>query len=755
MACSPLRMHRNIKPLVFGFILLVGVVVVCLEMMGILRTERNTILEESSSGASVSGVAVMDAEVDVRKKKRKSLRKSVCTLRQTISSLSVCVFQLSRDRPPDSPENLAKNFTSQTWKSKNAGRANLHVFGDWCGTSVASLRKNIHYPLYPHTKTAVQKLAISPQLTNYGIRIFGYLHPYTDGEFVFAVSSDDNSELWLSPDDSPLHVKLFAWVGKTGAEWTALGEFTKFVSQTSRPVWLSAQKRYFFEVIHKQDDKGTDHVEVAWKLLNNSAGFTVIESSHISLYVDESALLLSNVDHIPQTTASHKYTPTNKNSDTIDMKKEDPRDTFYKVPLINSIFLRGVLPDCLYKPTYTIKGQKLQRYQGLQHVHMSFVYPNDYTRLTHLENQDSCFYSAKPSLIRDPAETNEKYFDFKWSHTVQVKNFDLQEHRSDRIDLQCTVKGNLLLSASDSLPLAQAFMDKLNEKHPGLFTLVRVVNVVKRADGAHGSRYLLELEVKDRNSQVLRLSHYIYRSVKPTLINHNKNSSSRFTQPPDQPVLCNPVGLEWNPAATVHFILAVKNQGRWVHQLISEMEKLVRITGDTNFNVIIVDYSSTDVDVKKALQSSNLPRYQYLKLDGHFQRSCGLQAGVDHVKDEHSIIFLCDLHMEYPHSIIDSIRKHTVEGYMAFAPIIMRLDCGSTSEEARGFWEVNGFGLLGIYKSDLDAVGGMNTKDYTDRWGGEDWELIDRVFQSGMEVERINVKNLFHYYHTRQGMWNT
>lgn len=43
---------------------------------------------------------------------------------------------------------------------------------------------------------------------------------------------------------------------------------------------------------------------------------------------------------------------------------------------------------------------------------------------------------------------------------------------------------------------------------------------------------------------------------------------------------------------------------------------------------------------------------------------------------------------------------------MTYFPVVGRLDCDSSSIEHRGFWQMNGYGIMAIYKSDWDKFGG-------------------------------------------------
>uniref|UniRef100_A0A3B3YT42 Beta-1,4-N-acetylgalactosaminyltransferase n=1 Tax=Poecilia mexicana TaxID=48701 RepID=A0A3B3YT42_9TELE len=676
--------------------------------------------------------------------------------------------------------------------------------------SVAQLRKNLHFPLYPHTRTTVKKLAVAPKWKNYGLRIFGFLHPYKDGDFQFSVSSDDNSEFWLSPDECPLNARLLVYVGQVSIQF-----FSCF------PCSLISSRRYYFEILHKQDDKGSDHVEVGWRPFLPGLKYEVIDSAYISLYTDESSLKMNSVDHIPQTLASHihlpaEFQPQGLEGDMItphgaDMLRPDPRDTFYSTPVIDPSRLQNVLPACLYSPTYVVKDFPIARYQGLQFVYLSFVYPNDFTRLTHMERENKCFYRESPIYLEkfgfykymkmDEEEDDRLFFfpnpdgktseitesqhqlnpdshltdidqdtnrsnpdpnpnpeqelepeegemsdysyeevevrpgwaeeSINWQRTFSVNPMDFELLRSDWNDLRCNVSGNLQLAESEVVDVLAQYMEKLNERNGGIYTLLRIINVEKRRDSARGNRYLVELELMERGRSVVRLSEYIYlllhRGRQGEESVENTDSAPASAPPPlPSPLLCQPVMLQWRRDVMVHFVVPVKNQARWVQQFISDMENLHQQTKDDNFSIIIVDFESEDMDVEQALRESRVPKYEYLRREGNFERSAGLQIGVDTIKDSHSIVFLCDLHIHFPLNILESIRKHCVEGRLAFAPIVMRLSCGSSPLEPNGYWEVNGFGLFGIYKSDFDKIGGMNTEEFKDRWGGEDWELLDR-----------------------------
>ncbi|RDD46294.1 Beta-1,4-N-acetylgalactosaminyltransferase 3 [Trichoplax sp. H2] len=243
-------------------------------------------------------------------------------------------------------------------------------------------------------------------------------------------------------------------------------------------------------------------------------------------------------------------------------------------------------------------------------------------------------------------------------------------------------------------------------------------------------------DIEKYGSRTVRISQYVYRYLR------------------NQSRLCLPEGMHWNRHADVYAIVCVYNQGIWVKHFIKQMAQFQKQAKGYTLHVIIVDHHSTDANMTELMLDSELKSYTLIQRQGIFWKTAAIQAAIETIKDPHSIVLMLDLHLYFPSDFIDIIRKHTVEGKLAAAPILIRLHCGYSRKELNGFWETEGLGILGIFKSDLDRIGGMNTRDYESKWGGEDVELVDRAVGFGLEIYRIKVPRFYHQYHSRKGMWD-
>ena len=216
------------------------------------------------------------------------------------------------------------------------------------------------------------------------------------------MSSDDSSELWLSADENPVHVRLVAWVGNTsaltGVYRTHVADFTKYGNQLSRPIPLRKGQKYFLEVLHKQA-RGQDHLLVGWRLPGQRR-FRQLTNSAISLFVSDSVSKDVTVyaQYIPEDLPSHSHGPfagITLNRQLHKFGAPDPRDLHHKASLIDEADIAHALPSCAYKPSYLVTS-RLERYEGVNLIHDTAVYPDDHSDLKHMREFDAC---AKRRLV--------------------------------------------------------------------------------------------------------------------------------------------------------------------------------------------------------------------------------------------------------------------------------------------------------------------------------------------------------------------
>ena len=155
------------------------------------------------------------------------------------------------------------------------------------GWSVESLIQNPAYPQSPSSTKVIETFSTSRSGDNYGQRLRAVLTVEQSGHRVFRIAGDNQCRLLLTGDAGPyLNKSVIASVPRS----TRLGEWNRFPTQISSPVYLEAGVGRYLEVLHKEA-RGGDHVTVQWAPYDPETGqtgeFSLIPENLLTAYLEE------------------------------------------------------------------------------------------------------------------------------------------------------------------------------------------------------------------------------------------------------------------------------------------------------------------------------------------------------------------------------------------------------------------------------------------------------------------------------------
>ncbi len=153
------------------------------------------------------------------------------------------------------------------------GKVQIRYWDNVAGAKVDALTTLASYPDSPTETTELQQLqSLTNRSDNYGAMIQGFIVPPAAGEYRFFVSGDDETQFWLSTDETPANAELAATV----PGWTYRESYNQYSSQQSGVKILEAGKKYYFQLLFKEGI-GDDHFSVAWE--GPTFPMTVIDSA--------------------------------------------------------------------------------------------------------------------------------------------------------------------------------------------------------------------------------------------------------------------------------------------------------------------------------------------------------------------------------------------------------------------------------------------------------------------------------------------
>ncbi|KJH51102.1 chondroitin N-acetylgalactosaminyltransferase [Dictyocaulus viviparus] len=210
----------------------------------------------------------------------------------------------------------------------------------------------------------------------------------------------------------------------------------------------------------------------------------------------------------------------------------------------------------------------------------------------------------------------------------------------------------------------------------------------------------------------------------------------------------------------LHMILPLKGRAEVFSRFAGHLKNICARAGD--ISLVVVLYESEDETTNRATIEElrqSFVRVEVIEMDkAPFSRGVALMKGAERVPNN-GLMFFTDVDMLFTCDALHRVRLNTILNAQVYFPIVFsEFSPESWSENdrlladafhygrRRGYFRHFGYGLAALYKADLVAVGGFDTK--IEGWGLEDVDLFEKVVKHGrLRIIRSPEPGLVHIYH--------
>ena len=321
-----------------------------------------------------------------------------------------------------------------------------------------------------------------------------------------------------------------------------------------------------------------------------------------------------------------------------------------------------------------------------------------------------------------------EYFDTNSIYNDQMTSpmFYLNIHKDKRQELQI-ILGKVTQAGGEQLGRSLKFR--------------KVINGYVRHNPMRGNEYIVDADFVDFRGKPVQTRVHL---VRPLANNYVTISDTLKVDIP------------------VNMLVPITNVNNRFKQFMTTYENIA-LKGTRKVNLIVSVYGKEDVMFVNEVLETYRKKYPEAVLkaiegEGAFSRGKALHLAINDLHPE-DLAFLCDVDMDIGPGFLDRCARNTIRGRRVYYPEFFKLynmdyvyrtkpkPKTISIKRTHGHWAYYSFGMLCIYKSDYDSVGGMNT--HIVGWGEEDVSLFERVLKRRLEVLRVPDVGLTHRWHEK------